>query len=320
MTASAFRRRGRSRGCSRTPACRTTACCNSASARRRIVVVTPAAYCTDNDVTLDAIAQLGAAGARRRGGASDRHRRRAQAHGGRRHPRHPLHAIRSDNRDHDDRHDRAAGAARAGARLACADSSARRPDRRRRRFAAAAARHDRVRPSRAADAAGGIEPSGLRDHPPDARRRPHLDEALRRLLRSAAAPTMRTRPRWRGPISPPRRSGWCGAATGRIRPRRTSPTTRCCSICCADWAPDDATRHRILVENPAKLYGFREAVFRTTGTSLAKAPQRRHRRAGRARLRACRSDGSPPRRRGPSCRNRRPAAPRRHGRRTSAGR
>jgi len=24
----------------------------------------------------------------------------------------------------------------------------------------------------------------------------------------------------------------------------------------SEWAPDDATRHRILVENPAKLYGF----------------------------------------------------------------
>jgi predicted TIM-barrel fold metal-dependent hydrolase len=24
----------------------------------------------------------------------------------------------------------------------------------------------------------------------------------------------------------------------------------------ADWVPDDATRHRILVENPAQLYGF----------------------------------------------------------------
>ncbi len=24
----------------------------------------------------------------------------------------------------------------------------------------------------------------------------------------------------------------------------------------ADWAPDDATRHRILVDNPARLYGF----------------------------------------------------------------
>ena len=47
----------------------------------RTVVVTPAAYHTDNAVTLDAIAQLGRAGARRRGGASDRHRRRAQAHG-----------------------------------------------------------------------------------------------------------------------------------------------------------------------------------------------------------------------------------------------
>jgi predicted TIM-barrel fold metal-dependent hydrolase len=24
----------------------------------------------------------------------------------------------------------------------------------------------------------------------------------------------------------------------------------------SDWARDDATRHRILAENPAKLYGF----------------------------------------------------------------
>jgi D-galactarolactone isomerase len=23
-----------------------------------------------------------------------------------------------------------------------------------------------------------------------------------------------------------------------------------------DWAPDEATRHRILVDNPARLYGF----------------------------------------------------------------
>ena len=23
-----------------------------------------------------------------------------------------------------------------------------------------------------------------------------------------------------------------------------------------DWAPDDATRHKILVDNPARLYGF----------------------------------------------------------------
>jgi D-galactarolactone isomerase len=23
-----------------------------------------------------------------------------------------------------------------------------------------------------------------------------------------------------------------------------------------DWAPDDATRHRILIENPEELYGF----------------------------------------------------------------
>ena len=223
---------------------------------RRVVVVTPAAYLTDNEVTLDAIAQLGAARARRRGGASDRHRRRAQAHGRRRHPRHPLHAVRSEDRDHHDRHDRAAGAARAGARLACADSSARRPDRRRRGHAAASAGHGRVRSSRPSDAAGGTEPSGLRHHPPDARRRPHLDEAVRRLLVRRRRRTMRTPARWRGPISRPRPSAWCGAATGRIRPRTTKPDDAVLFDLLAEWAPDDATRQRILVDNPAKLYGF----------------------------------------------------------------
>ena len=49
------------------------------------------------------------------------------------------------------------------------------------------------------------------------------------------------RPRSRGPISRPRRSAWCGAATGRIRPRRKSPTTRCCSIC---WATGRRTKRR----------------------------------------------------------------------------
>ena len=35
-----------------------------------------------------------------------------------------------------------------------------------------------------------------------------------------------------------------------------SRTTRCCSTCLAQWAPDEAVRNRILVDNPAKLYGF----------------------------------------------------------------
>ena len=68
-------------------------------------------------------------------------------------------------------------------------------------------------------------------HPPDARRRPHLDEAVRRVLVRRPAGLCGRRARWRGPISRPRPSAWCGAATGRIRPRTTSPTTRCCSTC-----------------------------------------------------------------------------------------
>ena len=77
----------------------------------RIIVVTPAAYATDNAVTLDAIAQLGA---QARGVAvvhptvTDAELKRLDDA---RHPRHPLHAVRSENRDHHAGHDRAAGEA-----------------------------------------------------------------------------------------------------------------------------------------------------------------------------------------------------------------
>ena len=62
--------------------------------------------------------------------------------------------------------------------------------------------------------------------------------------------------RSRGPISPPRPSAWCGAATGRIRPRQDKPDDAVLFDLLSDWAPDEATRQRILVDNPAKLYGF----------------------------------------------------------------
>ena len=52
------------------------------------------------------------------------------------------------------------------------------------------------------------------------------------------------------------RSGWCGAATGRIPTRPPSPTTPLLFDLLAQWAPNEATRHRILVENPETLYGF----------------------------------------------------------------
>ena len=59
MTAGAFRRRGRNRGCSRTPRVPDYRLFQQRIGTRRVVVVTPAAYVTDNAVTLDAIAQLG---------------------------------------------------------------------------------------------------------------------------------------------------------------------------------------------------------------------------------------------------------------------
>ena len=49
----------RPRGARRTPPSRTTGCCRSGSARRRVVIVQPRNYATDNRVTLYAISQLG---------------------------------------------------------------------------------------------------------------------------------------------------------------------------------------------------------------------------------------------------------------------
>ena len=47
-------------------------------------------------------------------------------------------------------------------------------------------------------------------------------------------PAMPTSPGSLRRTSRPRPSAWCGGATGRIRTRRKSLTTRCCSICCRD--------------------------------------------------------------------------------------
>ncbi len=49
-----------------------------------------------------------------------------------------------------------------------------------------------------------------------------------------------------------------GDATGRIRARaipQARDDARALDLL-LDWAPDDATRERILTENPAALYGF----------------------------------------------------------------
>jgi hypothetical protein len=126
----------------------------------RTVIVTPAAYVTDNRVTLDAIAQL-APSARGRGRPSDHHGRRAQDARRRRHSRHSLHPERSGGGHHHHRHDRAAVAARERARLARADSHARRPDRRRQGPVGPAAVAGRVR-SHGPPAGGRHRRAGLR--------------------------------------------------------------------------------------------------------------------------------------------------------------
>ena len=46
-----------------------------------------------------------------------------------------------------------------------------------------------------------------------------------------------------------------GAATGRILEGEMPDAGRLFELFQA-WTPDKATRHRILVDNPARLYGF----------------------------------------------------------------
>ena len=58
----------------------------------------------------------------------------------------------------------------------------------------------------------------------------------------------------RVPISRPPPIGWCGEAIGR---REGKPDDAVLFDLLAEWAPDPATRSAILVQNPAKLYGFR---------------------------------------------------------------
>ena len=54
-----------------------------------------------------------------------------------------------------------------------------------------------------------------------------------------------------------RRSAWCGAATGRTPACASDkPDDAVLFDLLAVWAPDEATRNRILVQNPEALYGF----------------------------------------------------------------
>ena len=96
----------------------------------RTVIVTPAAYVTDNRVTLDGIQQTRRREhAWRRGGASDRDRCGTEDARRRRHPRHPFHGVRSALRRRLDRHDRALVETHRRSRLAHPDPHACRPDR-----------------------------------------------------------------------------------------------------------------------------------------------------------------------------------------------
>ena len=236
-TPSAFRRRGRARACRPMPASPTTGCLQQRIGTTRTVVVQPRDL-RHRQSPSRSMPSPGSAERPGRGGGVSRRSADTELQSARwpagvrgirfscsiRPPRSTTH-----------RHDRAARAAHRRPRLARADPHARRPDRRQRRPAAAGCprpividhmgrlaaprghRASRLQASSAScvdkghdlgQAVGRLP--GHQDRPADLRRRHGAGAGLRR----------RRHP-----------SAWSGAATGRIRPRRTSPTMRCCSTC-----------------------------------------------------------------------------------------
>jgi hypothetical protein len=93
---------------------------------------------------------------------------------------------------------------------------------------------------------------------PDARRLCHRTRALARASICPAVRQATPMPSASGRRSSKRRpSGWCGEATGRIRTRHGNRT--CAAVRCdGAVALDKATRHTILLDNPARLYEFAE--------------------------------------------------------------
>ena len=226
----------------------------------RNVVVTPSTYGTDNSVTLDAIAKLGAAA---RGVAvvdasvTDAELKRLDGLGISRHPLQSR-AVRRD----DDRNARTAVEARRRLGLACANPHARRPDRANPGSPAAIALSNRVRSSRAHSAAGGRRSPRLRLREKADRQGADLGEAFERLpgFESRAAQLRRC---LEG------RAGLCEGRAGanglgqRLaasdRKADAKPDDAILFDLLADWAPDEAVRNRILVDNPAALYRFGRA-------------------------------------------------------------
>ena len=224
----------------------------------RVVIVTPAVYATDNRVTLDAIAPARRQRARRRRDPSRRHRCRAQGPGGWRHPRHPLHPVRSRDRDHDDRHDRAAVAAgrtiSAGTcRSTCGATRSSRP-----RACGGGCR----RPS-CSTTSGACRSRPASTIPAFGIIRRLIDKGRTWVKISGAYLDTKIGPPGYADVTKvaqafvkaaPERMVW-----GSDWPHPTEkdkPDDAVLFDLLAEWAPDEATRRRVLVSNPETLYGF----------------------------------------------------------------
>ncbi len=120
---------------------------------------------------------------------------------------------------------------------------------------------------------GLIDPDAPDERPRDAaaahRHRQGVGEDFRRLPHRQRPATIRASIRWRARSPPPTRSASSGARTGRTRRPTTSITPTAARNCrsrtstppdCWRWCraglTDDALVHRVLVDNPARLYGF----------------------------------------------------------------
>ena len=238
----------------------------------RVVIVQPSVYGTDNSCTLDGIRQLGN---RARGVAviddktSDAD---LDAMGEGRHSRNPAESC--DRRHHRSRGRAAAFRYRRRAReepqLAHPDQHAAVDHRGAQRAAARIARAARDRSFRWRDRGARRRPARLRraGESGEVGKGVREDFRQRRLgvdARTISPTSRRSRRRW----WPRTRSAFCGAPTGRIRARRPSPGRKPTDLAphvqtddgkvlnmLPVWVPDAATRKLILVDNPARLYGF----------------------------------------------------------------
>ena len=135
----------------------------------------------------------------------------------------------------------------------------------RRAHAAGPPRRTAGAPDRTRGRSRGPLHAARRRRPPGVHRA--ADAARHRALLGEAVGAVRIDPRRRpalprrrcarpGALSSATRSGCCGRPTGRTPASPTHPGSTRCAISRRAWLPSTELRQRVLVDNPAALYGF----------------------------------------------------------------